>query len=109
MTEPHQGLTRRDLLRLGVVAGPLGALAACGWDGGPTLAPGLRLFSRINDWVGEKIFLGRQRLAPEYPVSARTAPQNFPSYSITYNDTGKFPDVARDTWALEVGGLVRQP
>jgi len=109
MTEPGRGLNRRDLLRLGVVAGPLGALAACGWDGGPTLAPKLRLFSRINDWVGEKIFLGRQRLAPEYPVSVRTAPQNFPSYSITYNDTGKFPGVAQDTWALEVRGLVRQP
>ncbi len=109
MTEPGRGLNRRDLLRLGVVAGPLGALAACGWDGGPTLAPKLRLFSRINDWVGEKIFLGRQRLAPEYPVSVRTAPQNFPSYSITYNETGKFPGVAQDTWALEVRGLVRQP
>jgi DMSO/TMAO reductase YedYZ molybdopterin-dependent catalytic subunit len=109
MTEPTRGLSRRDLLRLGIVAGPVGALAACGWDGGPALAPKLRLFSRVNDWVGEKIFQGRNRLAPEYPVSARTAPQNFPSYSITYNDTGKFPRVAQETWALEVRGLVRQP
>src|SRR3954454_23637396 len=108
MTEPGRGLNRRDLLRLGVVAGPLGALAACGWDGGSTLAPKLRLFSRVNDWVGEKIFLGRQRLAPEYPVSARTTPQNFPSYSITYNDTGKFHAVAQERGALEERCMVRQ-
>jgi DMSO/TMAO reductase YedYZ molybdopterin-dependent catalytic subunit len=92
------------------VAGPAVLLAACGWDGGPTLEPGLRLYSRVNDWVGEKIFLGRRKLAPQYPVSARTAPQDFPSYSITYNQTGDFPGVERpDAWALEVGGLVRKP
>jgi DMSO/TMAO reductase YedYZ molybdopterin-dependent catalytic subunit len=110
MTEPDRGLTRRDLVTLGLVAGPAALLAACGWDGGPTLEPGLRLYSRVNDWVGEKIFLGRRRLAPVYPVSARTPPKNFPSYSITYNRTGNFPEVERpEEWALEVGGLVRKP
>jgi DMSO/TMAO reductase YedYZ molybdopterin-dependent catalytic subunit len=109
MTE-HRGLTRRDLLRLGAVAGPAALVAACGWDGGPSLEPRLRAFSRINDWIGEKILLSPRRLAPEYPVSARTAMENFPAYSITYNDSGSFPalrDPAR--WTLNVGGLVRKP
>jgi DMSO/TMAO reductase YedYZ molybdopterin-dependent catalytic subunit len=110
MTEWTHGLSRRDALRLGVAAGPSALLAACGWDGGHGLMPGLRLFSRVNDWVGERIFLGRQRPAPEYPMSARTKPQDFPAYSITYNQTGRFPGVARsDAWALDVGGLVRKP
>ena len=110
MTEPNRGLSRRDLVRLGVVAGPASLLAACGWNGGSALEPGLRLYSRVNDWVGERIFLGRRRLAPEYPVSARTAPVNFPAYSITYNNTGRFPGVERpDAWALEVSGRVRNP
>ena len=110
MTESNHGLTRRDVFRLGAAAGPGALLAACGWDGGSALGPGLRLFSRVNDWVGERIFLGRRRLAPEYPVSARTEPANFPAYSITHNETGRFPAVARpEAWALEVGGLVRKP
>jgi DMSO/TMAO reductase YedYZ molybdopterin-dependent catalytic subunit len=110
MTERDRGLTRRDVFRLGVAAGPAALLAACGWDGGAALQPSLGLLSRVNDWVGERIFLGRQRLAPEYPVSARTHPRNFPAYSITYNQTGEFPGVARpDAWVLEVGGLVRSP
>src|SRR5215210_4526088 len=109
MTERICGLTRRDLLKLGMAAGPAGLVAACGWDGGPVLAPRLRLFGRVNDWVGEKIFQGQNRLAPQYPVSARTDPGNFPAYSITYNDTGVFPSVKQPGWALEVGGLVRNP
>jgi DMSO/TMAO reductase YedYZ molybdopterin-dependent catalytic subunit len=110
MTEPRRGLTRRDLLRLGAVAGPASIAAACGWDGGPVLEPKLRAFSRINDWVGEKILHSPTRLAQEYPVSARTRAGQFPSYSITYNNTGSFPlvsDLGR--WTLEVGGLVRKP
>lgn len=103
-------LSRRDFLRLGAVAGPASLVAACGWDGGPVLEPRLRSFSRVNDWVGEKILLSRGRLAPEYPVSARTNPRDFPSYSITYNKTGSFPVLERpDDWVLEVGGLVRNP
>jgi DMSO/TMAO reductase YedYZ molybdopterin-dependent catalytic subunit len=110
MTDERRGLTRRDLLRLGAVAGPAALVAACGWDGGRSLQPRLRAFSRINDWIGEKILLSPSRLARVYPVSARTAMDNFPAYSITYNDTGSFPAV-RDPakWALNVGGLVRKP
>lgn len=108
MGEPLHRLTRRDLFRLGIAAGPAALVAACGWDGGPTLEPRLRAFSRINDWVGEHIFFSPGRLAREYPVEARTPPGDFPSYSITHNLTGAFPTQPAK-WALEVGGLVRQP
>ena len=80
------------------------SLAACGWDGGPLLEPRLRAFSRLNDWVGERILLSPTRLAEQYPVSARTAPGNFPSYSITYNRTGRFPSCTDAAgWALRGG------
>jgi hypothetical protein len=65
MTEPREGINRRDFLRLGLVAGPAGLVAACGWDGGPVLSSKLRSFSRVNDWVGEKVWLSGDRLARE--------------------------------------------
>ena len=101
------GLSRRDFIRLGMVA-PTAPVAACGWDGGPLLEPRLRAISRLNDWVGEKILLSPTRLAPQYAVSARTPEARFPGYSITRNDTGAYPAAPED-WALEVGGLVRAP
>ena len=109
MTDPTPGLNRRDFMRLGLVA-PVSLAAACGWDGGSLLEPRLRAFGRLNDWVGEKILLSRSRLAPEYPVAARTAVAQFPAYSITRNRTGSFPEPpAGAEWALEIGGLVRKP
>ena len=109
MAERAPGLSRRDFMRLGLVA-PASLAAACGWDGGPIIEPRLRAISRLNDWVGEKILLSSSRLAPEYPIEARTAPARFPAYSITRNRTGSFPILPDDaTWALEVGGLVRSP
>jgi len=104
---PRPGLSRRDFVRLGVLA-PTALVAACGWDGGPLLQPRLRAFSRINDWVGEKILFSPTRLAREYPVSQRTPVMSFPAYSITHNLSGDFPAIPAD-WALEVGGLVRTP
>ena len=109
MTDRTGALSRRDFMRLGLVA-PVSLAAACGWDGGGLLEPRLRAISRINDWVGEKILLSPTRLAREYPVAARTPPGRFPPYSITANRTGRFPmpPDGRE-WALEVGGLVRTP
>jgi DMSO/TMAO reductase YedYZ molybdopterin-dependent catalytic subunit len=109
MTE-RRGLSRRDLLRLGIAAGPASIALACGWDGGSGLAPKLRGFSRLNDWMGEKVFFSASRLGREYPVSYRTSPEDFPSYSITYNETGTFPFVPNpSSWTLAVNGLVRKP
>jgi DMSO/TMAO reductase YedYZ molybdopterin-dependent catalytic subunit len=107
MTERAPGLSRRDFMRLGLIA-PAALVAACGWDGGPLIEPRLRSFSRLNDWVGEKILLSPKRLAPEYPVAARTAQVQFPAYSITRNRTGSFPAPPAE-WALQVGGLVQTP
>ena len=101
------GLTRRDFMRLGLVA-PASLAAACGWDGGPVLEPRLRALSRLNDWVGEKILFSPSRLAPEYPIARRTPVMAFPAYSITRNKSGHFPEPPGE-WALEVGGLVRTP
>ena len=110
MTKPIEGINRRDFLRLGLVAGPAGIVAACGWDGGPVLSSKLKAFSRVNDWAGEKLWFSGDRLAREYPISARTALQRFPAYSITFNRTGGYPGLERpDAWALEVKGLVRKP
>src|ERR1700750_977021 len=95
MTDRPPALTRRDWLRLGLVAGPAALVAARGGDGGRVLEPRLRAFSRVNDWLGEKVLLSNSRLAPQYPVSARTREEDFPAYSITYNDTGNFPSVPK--------------
>ena len=108
MTEP--AASRRDFLRLGLLAGPASVVAACGWDGGAALEPKLRAFSRVNDWVSEKILFSPGRRAKEYPLSARTPVRHFPAYSITYNRTNSFPSPASlETWTLGVGGLVRKP
>ena len=98
-------LSRRDLLRLGLTAGAASLAGACGWQGGP-LMPLLRGASRLNDAVGEKVLLGSHRLAPQYPVSARTPERFFPAYSITH-PVPQPP--APESWALEIGGLVRKP
>jgi DMSO/TMAO reductase YedYZ molybdopterin-dependent catalytic subunit len=100
-----RSLSRRDLFRLGAVAGPAVVATACGWQGGP-LVPKLRAFSRVNDWVGEKILTSPSRLAPEYPVSHRTPPQFFPAYA----RTRPLPQLADPAaWSLEIGGLVNKP
>lgn len=105
MTEPRTpGLDRRDFLRLGLLAGPASLVAACGWDGGPLLKPRLAAISRLNDWVGEKVLLSPGRLAPTYPVAQRSG--SMPAYFIS-DDVPRLMDP--DEWALEVGGLVRQP
>lgn len=97
-------LARRDFLRLGLTAGAAGLLTGCGWDGGGLIRPTLGRVSRVNDWVGERL-VSPHRLAPEYPVSARTG-MSFPMYYVS----DELP-VLRDpsAWRLEVGGQVRSP
>jgi len=97
-------LDRRDFFRLGLVAGPASLVAACGWDGGALLRPRLGAVSRLNDWVGEHVFLSSSRLAPTYDSSRRSG--TMPSYFIS-DDTPLPPDTA--DWGLQVGGLVRKP
>ncbi|MFL6289423.1 MAG: molybdopterin-dependent oxidoreductase [Thermoanaerobaculia bacterium] len=98
-------LSRRDLFRLGLVAGPASLAASCGWQGGP-LQPKLQAVSRFNDWVGERLFVSNRRLAPQYPISERTPDEQFPVYSRTKPPARV---VVPEDWALEVGGLVRHP
>ena len=93
MTDRAHELSRRDFLRLGLAAGPASLVAACGWDGGALLEPKLRAFSRLNDWVGEKILLSPipPRAASIRPASER-AEGRFPAYSITWNRRRFYPD-----------------
>lgn len=102
-TEPK--LDRRELLRLGLVAGPATFAAACGWKGG-MLEPRLRAFSRVNDWVGEHILQSNQRLAATYPITERTSESAFPAYARSKT----YPRLSRpQDWALEIAGLVDRP
>src|SRR5260370_18960408 len=77
-------LSRRDLFRLGLAAGPASLVAACGWDGGPHLGPKLHAISKVNDWVGEKLFLSSARLPPQYPPSQPPPPPDFPASSVSH-------------------------
>ncbi len=107
MTDPRQRRpSRRDLLRLGLIAAPAALSAAC-WDGGPWVGAKLHDFSRLNDWLSENVWLSSTRLAPQYPVSQRTAAHNFPAYA----QTRPFLPVPADpaNWSLAVGGLVAKP
>ena len=74
-----------------------------------SLEPKLRAFSRLNDWVGEKILLSRSRLAPEYPPSARTAERRFPAYSITWNRRRVYPEPSRPTGIWRWAGWSARP
>src|SRR6266702_465943 len=58
-----QGIDRRAFVTLGLGSGAAALLAACGWDGGKLVRPGLWSISRVNDWVGEKILYSPTRLA----------------------------------------------
>src|SRR5690348_17727412 len=74
-------LDRRGFLKLGVAVGAGTLAAACGWDGGTLVRPGLWSISRVNDWVGEKILFSPTRLARNYPSGERSAA--LPSYFIS--------------------------
>lgn len=97
-------LSRRDLLRLGLAAGPAVLAAACGYEGGPLVRGRLQEVSRINDWIGEHVLHNRNRLAHQYPATARSG--RMPAYYISK----QLPVLdGAASWALEVGGEVRRP
>jgi len=73
-------LDRRALLRLGLGGGTAALVAACGWDGGNAIRPKLMSWSRVNDWVGEKILYSPTRLAHEYAPAERST--QMPAYMI---------------------------
>jgi DMSO/TMAO reductase YedYZ molybdopterin-dependent catalytic subunit len=100
MTRPEH-VDRRDFLRL---SAPLlaGALAACGWDGGPRLKPVLTKVIGFNNQLGEKLQAVRHATADPRQVARGI----MPAYYIS-DDLPMLDDPAR--WRLEVGGLVKQP
>jgi DMSO/TMAO reductase YedYZ molybdopterin-dependent catalytic subunit len=95
---------RRDFLRLAAAAGSAALVAACGWDGGGLVRPRLLSISRLNDWMGEKVFFSPSRLARTYDPALR-AP-SLPSYFIS-DQTPMLRDPA--SWRLTVDGLVEKP
>ena len=97
-------LDRRGFLKLGVAAGAGTLAAACGWDGGSLVRPALLDWSRVNDWVGEKIVFSPTHLARTYDAAQRSA--MLPSYFIS----DMMPMLSQpDAWRLRVDGLVAQP
>src|SRR5207253_10021161 len=76
-----QGIDRRAFVTLGLGSGAAALLAACGWDGGTLVRPGLWSISRANDWVGEKLLYSPTRLARPYPAGERGAA--LPSYLLS--------------------------
>src|SRR5260221_4318580 len=97
-------IDRRGFLQLGLAGGLASLVAACGWDGGNAVRPLLLDVSRFNDWVGEKIFFSKSRLAREYPVAERTP--SLPSYFISPS----MPLLENPSaWRLQVAGVVREP
>jgi DMSO/TMAO reductase YedYZ molybdopterin-dependent catalytic subunit len=105
MTERHDRISRRDLLRMAAATAPA-ALAACGWDGGRLIQPKLLAISRLNDWVSEHVLFDGDRLAPTYDPAERSG--RMPSYFITRGGTPP-TWTEQNEWALSVGGLVRRP
>ncbi len=95
---------RRAFVKLGVAGAGAALAAACGWDGGGALRPLLLDWSRVNDWVGEKVFFSPTHLARTYSPAERSA--MLPSYFISAS-TPMLSDPER--WRLRVQGLVEQP
>src|SRR5437899_10815943 len=68
-----QEVDRRAFLRLAVAGGAASLVAACGWDVGGAIRPLLLDWSRVNDWVGEKVLVSPTHLARTYSPSERSA------------------------------------
>jgi DMSO/TMAO reductase YedYZ molybdopterin-dependent catalytic subunit len=97
-------LDRRTFLRLAAAAGAASLVAACAWDGGELVRPGLGAISRLNDWVGEEVLYAPTRLARTYPPERRS--RSLPNYHIS-DQTPLLRDPA--AWRLTVDGLVQTP
>ena len=95
---------RRAFVKLAVAGGAASLVAACGWDGGQLIRPALLDWSRVNDWVSEKILFSPTRLARTYSPAERTA--MLPSYFIS-----DMTPMLRDprAWRLRVDGMVGRP
>src|SRR5438105_4418136 len=94
---------RRAFVKLGVAGAGAALAAACGWDGGGAIRPLLLDWSRVNDWVGEKVLFSPTHLARTYSPAERSA--MLPSYFIS-DMTPMLRDPER--WRLRVQGLVEQ-
>jgi DMSO/TMAO reductase YedYZ molybdopterin-dependent catalytic subunit len=93
--------SRRLFLRGGASLGALAALAGCDIIDGPTAESALQQISYFNDRVQGWLF-NPDRLAPTYPDSMVTRPFPFNAY---YPEDDA-PEVDKDDYAFEVGGLV---
>jgi DMSO/TMAO reductase YedYZ molybdopterin-dependent catalytic subunit len=93
--------TRRLFLRGGASLGALALLTGCDIIDGPTAESVLQKVSYFNDRVQGWLF-NPNRLAPTYPDSMVTRPFPFNAY---YPEEDA-PEVDKDDYALEVGGLV---
>src|SRR5262245_59179275 len=96
-------LDRRAFLRLGLAAGPVSLLAACGYEGSDPVKRKLGMISRANDWVGEHLLFS-DKPARKYPVSARST--RMPAYHISRELPELGPD---EKWSLKIGGEVNKP
>ncbi|PYP49624.1 MAG: molybdopterin-binding protein [Gemmatimonadetes bacterium] len=95
---------RRAFVKVGLAGAGAALAAACGWDGGGAIRPLLLDWSRVNDWVGEKVLFSPTHLARTYSPAERSA--MLPSYFIS-DMTPMLRDPER--WRLRVRGLVEQP
>jgi DMSO/TMAO reductase YedYZ molybdopterin-dependent catalytic subunit len=93
--------TRRLFLRGGLSLGALTFLTGCDVIDGPSAEKALMKISYFNDRAQAWLF-NPNRLAPTYPDSAVTRPFPFNAY---YPED-EAPEVDKDDYALEVGGLV---
>ncbi len=93
--------TRRLFLRGGLTLGALTFLTGCDIVDGSSAENVLMKISYFNDKVQAALF-NPNRLAPTYPDSAVTRPFPFNAY---YPEEDA-PEVDKEDYALEVGGLV---
>jgi DMSO/TMAO reductase YedYZ molybdopterin-dependent catalytic subunit len=93
--------TRRAFLRGGASLGALALLTGCDIVDGPTAERVLMKVSAFNDRVQAWLF-DPNKLAPTYPESAIMRPFPFNAY---YPEDDA-PEVDKDDYKLEVGGMV---